>query len=78
MLPLALPQNFHDRICALWIHYIELRCGRHQKEHMDIAELCKGHFTCQFPTVAKALEWCDDKRMWMSHGMDIATLFRID
>lgn len=43
-----------------WIHYINLRTANGtQKEHMEIAELCKRHFICQFPTVAEALGWCD-------------------
>ena len=42
-----------------WIHYINLRTANGtQKEHMEIAELCKRHFVCQFPTVAEALGWC--------------------
>ena len=44
-----------------WIHYINLRTANGtQKEHMEIAELCKKHFICQFPITSKALEWCDD------------------
>ena len=43
-----------------WIHYINLRTANGtQKEHMEIAELCKRHFVCQFPTVSEALGWCD-------------------
>jgi len=44
-----------------WIHYINLRTANGtQKEHMEIAELCKRHFVCQFPTVSEALGWCDN------------------
>ena len=44
-----------------WIHYINLRTANGtQKEHMDIAELCKQHFICQFPIVSEALGWCPD------------------
>ena len=44
-----------------WIHYINLRTANGtQKEHMDIAELCKQHFICQFPTVSEALGWCPE------------------
>jgi thymidylate synthase (FAD) len=32
-----------------------------QHEHMEIAELCKRHFICQFPTIAQALEWCPEE-----------------
>jgi|TARA_Y100000033_G_scaffold10455_1_gene9565 thymidylate synthase (FAD) len=43
-----------------WIHYINLRTANGtQKEHMEIAELCKRHFVCQFPTVSEALGWCE-------------------
>jgi thymidylate synthase (FAD) len=41
-----------------WIHYIDLRSSNGtQKEHMEIAELVKCIFTCQFPTISSALEW---------------------
>ena len=44
-----------------WIHYINLRTANGtQKEHMDIAELCKQHFICQFPVVSEALGWCPE------------------
>ena len=44
-----------------WIHYINLRTANGtQKEHMEIAELCKQHFICQFPTVSEALGWCPE------------------
>ncbi len=34
---------------------------RTQKEHMDIANLCREHLICQFPIVAKAMGWCAEK-----------------
>ena len=44
-----------------WIHYINLRTANGtQKEHMEIAELCKQHFICQFPVVSEALGWCPE------------------
>ena len=44
-----------------WIHYINLRTANGtQKEHMEIAELCKQHFVCQFPIVSEALGWCPE------------------
>jgi len=44
-----------------WIHYINLRTANGtQKEHMDIAELCKQQFICQFPVVSEALGWCPE------------------
>ena len=58
VLPCCAHPYFYDGICALMGTYIDLRSGHGtQKEHMDIANLCKDHFICQFPTVAKALEW---------------------
>ena len=54
-----------------WIHYINLRTANGtQKEHMDIAELCKQHFICQFPTVSEALEWCPDGDCGCSEKLD--------
>ena len=44
-----------------WIHYVNLRTANGtQKEHMEIAELCKQHFVCQFPIVSEALGWCPE------------------
>ena len=44
-----------------WMHYIQLRTANGtQKEHMDIAGLCRDHFICNFPTISKALGWCPD------------------
>lgn len=41
-----------------WIHYIQLRTGHGtQKEHMEIANMCKQVFIEQLPTVAQALDW---------------------
>lgn len=42
-----------------WIHYIELRTANGtQKEHMQVAELCKEVFIKELPTIAQALGWC--------------------
>jgi len=42
-----------------WIHYIELRTANGtQKEHMEVAELCKQVFIEKLPTIAQALGWC--------------------
>jgi len=59
VLPLATPTRLYmNGTIRNWIHYIELRASNGtQKEHMDIAEACKCVFICQFPDVAKALEW---------------------
>ena len=60
VLPLATPTRIYmTGSLRSWIHYIELRTGHGtQKEHMDIAKLCKDHFVCNFPTISKALGWC--------------------
>ena len=59
VLPLAVPTRLYmSGSCRSWIHYIQLRSANGtQKEHMDIANACKGIFVEQFPTVAEALEW---------------------
>jgi thymidylate synthase (FAD) len=59
VLPLATPTRIYmTGSCRSWVHYINLRSANGtQKEHMDIAEDCKCLFICQFPDVAKALEW---------------------
>jgi len=41
-----------------WIHYISLReKNGTQKEHIEIANMCKEIFTKQFPTISEALGW---------------------
>ena len=57
VLPLATPTRIYmTGSLRSWIHYIELRTGHGtQKEHMDLAMLCKDHFICNFPTISKAL-----------------------
>ena len=59
VLSLAVPTRLYmSGSCRSWIHYIQLRSANGtQKEHMDIANACKGIFVEQFPTVAEALEW---------------------
>lgn len=59
VLPLAVPTRIYmTGSIRSWIHYIELRSANGtQKEHMEIAEMCKEIFVTQFPTVAQALEW---------------------
>ena len=54
-----------------WIHYINLRTANGtQKEHMEIAELCKQHFICQFPVVSEALGWCPEGDCGCSKHLD--------
>ena len=59
VLPLAVPTRIYmTGSCRSWIHYINLRSANGtQKEHMEIAELARCIFTCQFPTVSEALGW---------------------
>lgn len=63
ILPMATPTRIYmTGSVRNWIHYIELRTGHGtQHEHMEIAELCKRHFVCQFPTISQALDWCPEK-----------------
>ncbi len=62
VLPLATPTRIYMTGSARsWMHYIQLRTANGtQKEHMDIANLCRNHFICNFPTISKALGWCPD------------------
>ena len=62
VLPLATPTRIYmSGSVRSWMHYIQLRTANGtQKEHMDIANLCRDHFICNFPTIAKALDWCPD------------------
>ena len=59
VLPLATPTRLYmTGSVRSWIHYIDLRSANGtQKEHMEIANLCKDIFKEQFPTIAEALEW---------------------
>jgi thymidylate synthase (FAD) len=59
VLPLATPTRLYmTGSVRSWIHYIDLRSSHGtQKEHMEIAELVRCIFTCQFPAVSEALGW---------------------
>jgi thymidylate synthase (FAD) len=59
VLPLATPTRLYmTGSVRSWIHYIDLRSAHGtQKEHMEIAELIRCIFCCQFPNVAEALNW---------------------
>ena len=63
VLPLATPTKLYmTGSVRSWMHYIELRSSHGtQKEHMQIAELCKQHFICEFPIIADALGWCPEE-----------------
>ena len=62
VLPLATPTKIYmTGSVRSWIHYIDLRSANGtQKEHMDIASLCRDHFICNFPITSKALGWCPE------------------
>ena len=59
VLPLATPTRLYmSGSLRSWMHYIDLRAANGtQKEHMEIAEMCKSIFKEQFPVIAEALEW---------------------
>lgn len=59
ILPLATPTRIYMKgSVRSWTHYIDLRSSNGtQKEHRDIAEAARCIFICQFPDIAKALEW---------------------
>jgi len=59
VLPLATPTRLYmSGSLRSWMHYIDLRSANGtQKEHMEIAEMCKAIFAEQFPVIAEALEW---------------------
>lgn len=59
VLPEVMPARIYmSGTVRSWIHYIELRCANGtQKEHMEVAELCKQIFIEQLPTIAQALGW---------------------
>ena len=81
VLPLATPTRIYmTGSVRSWIHYIDLRSAHGtQKEHCDIANLCQEHFVCQFPIVAKALDWCrDDICDCDDYAKDIQPCLRID
>ena len=61
VLPLATPTRMYmNGTIRSWIHYINLRTANGtQKEHMDVANMCKDIFIKQLPVVSEALEWND-------------------
>ena len=84
VLPLATPTRIYMTGSARsWMHYIQLRTANGtQKEHMEIANLCRDHFICNFPTIAKALDWCpqveDDCDCRYDGWDDLQPCLRID
>jgi thymidylate synthase (FAD) len=59
ILPLATPTRMYmNGTIRSWITYIDLReKSGTQKEHMDIANMCKDIFIQQLPIVSEALGW---------------------
>ena len=59
VLPLATPTKLYmTGSIRSWLHYIDLRSAHGtQKEHMDNANLCKGIFVEQFPSISEAMDW---------------------
>ena len=59
VLPLATPTRMYmNGTVRSWIHYINLRTANGtQKEHMDVANMCKDIFTKELPTISEALGW---------------------
>ena len=62
ILPLSTPTRMYmNGTIRSWIHYINLREAHGtQKEHMDLALMCKDVFIKQLPVVSEALGW-DEK-----------------
>lgn len=59
VLPLATPTRLYmSGTIRNFIHYIQLRSSNGtQKEHMDIANMCKDIFIEQLPIISEALGW---------------------
>ena len=59
VLPLATPTKMYmNGTIRSWIHYINLReSNGTQKEHMDVANMCKDIFMKKLPVVSEALGW---------------------
>ena len=72
ILPMAVPTRIYmTGSVRSWMHYIDLRTGHGtQKEHMEVAELAKQHFICQFPIISEALEWCPEGDCGCSQHLD--------
>ena len=72
ILPMAVPTRIYmTGSVRSWMHYIDLRTGHGtQAEHMEVAELAKQHFICQFPIISEALEWCPEGDCGCSQRLD--------
>ena len=83
VLPLATPTRIYmTGSVRSWLHYITLRTANGtQKEHADVANLCRDHFICNFPLVSKAMGWCpaaDDCDCHDDYYNDLQPCLRID
>ena len=83
VLPLATPTRIYMTGSARsWMHYITLRTANGtQKEHADVANLCRDHFICNFPLVSKAMGWCptaDDCDCHDDYYNELQPCLRID
>ena len=83
VLPLATPTRIYmTGSVRSWLHYITLRTANGtQKEHADVATLCRDHFICNFPLVSKAMGWCptaDDCDCHDDYYNDLQPCLRID
>lgn len=59
ILPVAVPTKIYiSGHARSWMHYLEVRDEDGvQKEHRDVAQLCKQIFINQFPAISKSLDW---------------------
>ena len=83
VLPLATPTRIYmTGSVRSWLHYITLRTANGtQKEHADVANLCRDHFICNFPLVSKAMGWCptaDDCDCHDDYYNELQPCLRID
>ena len=83
VLPLATPTRIYmTGSVRSWLHYITLRTANGtQKEHADVATLCRDHFICNFPLVSKAMGWCptaDDCDCHDDYYNDLQPCLRIE
>ena len=72
ILPMAVPTRIYmTGSVRSWMHYIDLRTGHGtQHEHIEVAQLAKQHFICQFPTISEALGWCPEGDCGCSQHLD--------
>lgn len=53
---LTMSRMYMNGTLRSWLHYVDIRCdGATQKEHRDVADMCKAELTKLFPNVVEAL-----------------------